>query len=95
MTATVAPGAGDAGIQWSLPACDEGKHPRRDAAHFLHEPFQFTVVLDPARSDLFERRRLLMDDWAEHLAGERRPERSTPLAPSPGRTLRVGSAIAS
>ena len=27
-----------------------------------------------ARSDLFERRRLLMDDWAEYLAGERRPE---------------------
>jgi len=27
-----------------------------------------------ARSDLFERRRLLMDDWAEYLAG--RPEDS-------------------
>ena len=39
-------GAGAAGVHG---AClrDEGKHTRRDAAHFLHEPFQFTVVLDP------------------------------------------------
>ena len=35
------------GGSWSLPACDEGKHTRRDAAHFFHEPFQFPVVLDP------------------------------------------------
>ena len=40
-------GAGAAGVHGALPACDEGKHTRRDAAHFLHEPFQFTVVLDP------------------------------------------------
>ena len=46
VTATVA-GEPETGGSWSLPACDEGKHPRRDAAHFLHEPFQFTVVLDP------------------------------------------------
>ena len=25
----------------------EGKHARREAAHFLHEPLQFAVVLDP------------------------------------------------
>ena len=47
MSATVGPGSRRRGGSWSLPAGDEGKHPRRDAAHFLHEPFQFTVVLDP------------------------------------------------
>ena len=31
-----------------------------------------------ARSDLFERRRLLMNDWEAYLAGERRREDSTP-----------------
>ena len=31
---------------WGLPAGYEGKHARRDVAHFLHEPFQLTVVLD-------------------------------------------------
>ena len=39
--------AGDTGGSWSLPAGYEGKRTRREVAHFLHEPFQFTVVLDP------------------------------------------------
>jgi hypothetical protein len=30
-----------------------------------------------ARSDLFERRRLLMDDWGEYLDATRRPEDSS------------------
>ena len=32
---------------WGLPAGYEGKHARREAAHFRHDPFQFAVVLDP------------------------------------------------
>ena len=35
------------GGSWGLPAGYEGKHARRDVPHFLHEPFQLTVVLDP------------------------------------------------
>ena len=34
--------------------------------------FKF-LVLTAARSDLFERWRLLMDDWAEYLVRRRRP----------------------
>ena len=40
-------GARDVGGSWGLPAGYEGKHARRDVPHFLHEPFQLTVVLDP------------------------------------------------
>ena len=32
---------------WRLPAGYQGQRARRDAAHFSHDPFQFTVVLDP------------------------------------------------
>ena len=46
MTATVAGEPETRGFMEPA-ACDEGKHLRREAAHFLHEPFQFTVVLDP------------------------------------------------
>ena len=40
-------GAGDAGVHGACLPVMKGKHTRRDAAHFLHEPFQFPVVLDP------------------------------------------------
>ena len=45
-----------------LPAGYEGKHARREAAHFPHDPFQFAVVLDP----------LLVED--EFVFGEPHPD---------------------
>ena len=49
-------------------------HPREviEAALAYVVPNKFEVGY--ARSDLFERRRLLMDDWSEYLGGERRAE---------------------
>ena len=43
-------------------------------AHRVQNPVEAAY----ARSDLFERRRRLMDDWAAYLTGERRPEESSP-----------------
>ena len=40
-------------------------------AHVVRNPVEAAY----ARSDLFERRRLLMDDWAAYLAGTRQPQR--------------------
>ena len=57
-------------------AAEETDHPREVVeaalAHVVRNPIEAAY----ARSDLFERRRRLMDDWAGYLAGERRPGRS-------------------
>ena len=56
-------------------AAEETDHPREVVeaalAHVVRNPIEAAY----ARSDLFERRRRLMDDWADYLGGERRPAR--------------------
>ena len=56
---------------------EETDHPREVAeaalAHLVRNPVEAAY----ARSDLFERRRRLMDDWAVYLAGERWPADSS------------------
>ncbi len=51
-------------------AAEETDHPREVIEAALAHVVQNKVEAAYARSDLFERRRLLMDDWAEHLAGK-------------------------
>ena len=51
-------------------AAEETDHPREVIKAALAHAVQSKVEAAYARSDLFERRRLLMDDWAEHLAGK-------------------------
>ncbi len=55
-------------------AAEETDHPREVIEAALAHVVQNKVEAAYARSDLFERRRRLMDDWAEHLAGRRGPE---------------------
>ena len=55
-------------------AAEQTDHPREVIEAALAHVVQSKVEAAYARSDLFERRRRLMDDWAEYLAGERRPE---------------------
>ncbi len=57
-------------------AAEETDHPREVIEAALAHVVQNKVEAAYARSDLFERRRRLMDDWAEYLAGRRRPEDS-------------------
>ncbi len=59
-------------------AAEETDHPREVIEAALAHVVPNKVEAAYARSDLFERRRLLMDDWAGYLAAERRPEDSTP-----------------
>ncbi len=59
-------------------AAEETDHPREVIEAALAHVVQNPVEAAYARSDLFERRRRLMDDWAAYLAGERRAEDSTP-----------------
>ena len=58
-------------------AAEETDHPREVIEAALAHVVQNKVKAAYARSDLFERRRRLMDDWAAHLDGERRPEDSS------------------
>ena len=53
-------------------AAEQTNHPREVIEAALAHVVQNKVEAAYARSDLFERRRLLMDDWAEHLAGDGR-----------------------
>ena len=53
-------------------AAEETDHPREVIEAALAHVVQNKVEAAYARSDLFERRRLLMDDWAQHLAGKGR-----------------------
>ena len=60
-------------------AAEETDHPREVVeaalAHVVRNPVEAAYM----RSDLFERRRRLMDDWASYLAGApREPEATTP-----------------
>ena len=52
--------------------------PREVAEAALAHVVRDKVEAAYARSDLFERRRVLMDDWAAYLAGERRDPESEP-----------------
>ena len=51
-------------------AAEETDHPRESIEAALPHVVQNKAEAACAGSDLFERRRLLMDDWAEHLAGK-------------------------
>ena len=53
-------------------AAEETDHPREVIEAALAHVVQNKVEAAYARSDLFERRRRLMDDWAEYLAGKGR-----------------------
>ena len=53
-------------------AAEMTDHPREVIEAALAHVVQNKVEAAYARSDLFERRRLLMDDWAEYLSGGRR-----------------------
>ena len=53
-------------------AAEETDHPREVIEAALAHVVQNKVEAAYARSDLFERRRLLMDDWARYLAGDGR-----------------------
>ena len=55
----------------------ETDHPRAVIEAALAHVVPNTVEAAYARPDLFERRRLLMDDWARYLDGERRLEDSS------------------
>ena len=55
-------------------AAEETDHPREVIEAALAHVVQNKVEAAYARSDLFERRRRLMDDWAAYLNGERRAE---------------------
>ena len=50
---------------------EETNHPREVVEAALAHVVQNKVEAAYARSDLFERRRRLMDDWAAYLNGER------------------------
>ena len=52
-------------------AAEETNHPREVVEAALAHVVQNKVEAAYARSDLFERRRRLMDDWAAYMAGER------------------------
>ena len=54
-------------------AAEMTDHPREVIEAALAHVVQNKVEAAYAPSDLFERRRRLMDDWAEYLRGESRP----------------------
>ena len=58
-------------------AAEETDHPREVVEAALAHVVGNKVEAAYARSDLFERRRILMDDWAVYLAGERWPADSS------------------
>ena len=58
-------------------AAEETDHPREVVEAALAHVVRNQVEAAYARSDLFERRRRLMDDWAGYLAGEPRTENSS------------------
>ena len=55
-----------------------GDHPREVIEAALAHVVQNRVEAAYMRSDLFERRRRLMGDWAEYLAAERRDPEAAP-----------------
>ena len=67
-------------------AAEETDHPREVIEAALAHVVQNKVEAAYARSDLFERRRRLMDDWAAYLDSPSRATRQSPLCIDP-RTL--------
>ena len=55
-------------------AAEKTDHPREVIEAALAHVVRNKVEAAYRRTDLFERRRRLMDDWAGYLAGERDPE---------------------
>ena len=55
-------------------AAEETNHPREVVEAALAHTVQHKVEAAYARSDLFERRRRLMDEWAAYLADTHRPQ---------------------
>ena len=66
-------------------AAEETDHPREVIEAALAHVVQNKVEAAYARSDLFERRRLLMDDWATYLDQGRRGVNSVPCRRPPRR----------
>ena len=54
-------------VYWCSPAGEETDHPREVIEAALAHVVRNRVEAAYARSDLFERRRVLMDDWARYL----------------------------
>ncbi len=67
--AAVAHGFRSSSRDW---AAEEIDHPRAVIEAALAHVIQNKVEAASARSDLFERRQRLMDDWSEYLDNERR-----------------------
>ena len=70
-------------------AAEQTNHPREVVEAALAHTVQNKVEAAYARSDLFERRRRLMNDWEAYLAGTHRPQ---PLIAKPAEHEVVGSA---
>ena len=60
-------------------AAEETNHPREVAEAALAHTVRNQIEAAYRRSDLFERRRRLMDDWAGYLAGESRQPEDEPI----------------
>ena len=60
-------------------AAEETDHPREVAEAALAHKVRNQIEAAYRRSDLFERRRRLMDDWAAYLASERRDAEADPV----------------
>ena len=54
-------------------AAEETDHPREVIEAVLAHVVQNKVEAAYARSDLFERRRRLMDDWSDYISGNGEP----------------------
>ena len=67
-------------------AAEETDHPREVVEAALAHSVRNPVEAAYARSDLFERRRRLMDDWCECLAGQRRLGSNTSRLEAPSGT---------
>ena len=57
----------------STPSAEETDHPRKVVEAALAHAVRNPVEAAYARSDLFERRRRLMNDWGAYVAGAHRP----------------------
>ena len=73
----------------STPSAEKTDHPREVIEAALAHVVQNKVEAAYARSDLFERRRRLMNDWEAYLAESRRPQ---PLVAEPAEQGIAGSA---
>ena len=60
-------------------AAEETDHPREVVEAALAHKVRNQIEAAYQRTDLFERCRRLMDDWASYLAGERRDPEAGPI----------------